>query len=95
MPINKMMKDEFLNIMAQNGPELEEDLDVKDCFIEGLIIMGKYLGTVHVEFREGVVWTERVEKLLAHNIQPEDIERLHALGWFVEYEYSTMVVFEL
>ena len=91
-----MMVDEFRNIMAQNSVDIDEDYGPGDCFVEGLRLMSEYLGKVNVEFTEdNLVVTERAERLIAHNISPEAVERLHALGWFVEYEGSVMVVFQL
>lgn len=98
MAANKMTADEFRNMMAQNHYD-DDDIEIKstgDCFVDGLKLMSEYLGSVHVKFLEdGVVWTERVERLIAHNISYDDVRRLQALGWYVEYENSTMVAFQL
>lgn len=92
-----MMAEEFKNIMADN--HYDDDIEMKttdDCFVDGLRIMSKYIGSVHVKFLEdGSVWTERVERLLAHNISYDDVRRLHALGWYVEYEHGVMVTFQI
>jgi hypothetical protein len=98
MTANRMSVEEFKNIMADNHYD-DDDVDIKttgDCFVDGLKIMGNYLDEVNVRFIEdGVVWTERVERLLAHNISYDDVKRLHALGWYVEYEHGVMVAFQL
>ena len=98
MTANRMTVEEIKNILADNHYD-DDDIDMMttgDCFVDGLKLMSSYMGEVRVDFREnGIVWTERVEKLLAHNISYDDVKRLHALGWFVEYEYGVMVVFQL